>query len=437
VSGTTAAGGRRAATGHLLVALVVALVTAGCGESGAARDGPRRLVFKYGKISAPPGLMRDLLDEFHRENPSVTVDAEMLPSSTDQQHQYYAINLEGGYGGIDVMALDVIWVQEFARAAWIEDLTGRWPAADRADFLDGPLAVATWRGRVHAVPWYVDAGVLYYREDLLARYGIRPPRTLDELAAAARTVMDGERRPGLYGFLWQGKQYEGLVCAVLELMRGLGGDVLDSKGNVVLDDPASLRAMARVRALLEAGGVTPAIVTTLDEEASRILFMRGDAVFLRNWPYAWTLFQERDSPVRGKVGIGPVPGGVPTLGGWQLAINRASRHKDMAWRLIEYLSRPRVQRRIAIEAGLKPPRRSLYADRELAATQPFIGRLLPLLEGARPRPVSPYYLMISEELKLELSAAVSGIRPPDEALRRAARRLRRILAMDQGEPAGP
>jgi multiple sugar transport system substrate-binding protein len=294
------------------VTVGLTLLAAGCVSRESGSSSGHTLVFKYGRIAGPADLMQTLLERFHRENPSVTVSHEVLPSSTDQQHQYYAINPEGRHAGIDVMALDVIWVQEFARAGWIEDVTDRWPLADRADLLPGPLAASTWRGRLFAVPWYCDAGVLYCRKDLLSRYRLPVPTTVDELAASARRVLDGEVRPDLHGFLWQGKQYEGLVCAVLEMLRGLGGDVLDDSGRVVLDSPVSIRALERVRALIETDRVTPPIVTTLDEEASRILFQRGNAVFLRNWPYAQSLFEAAESPVRGKVTVASVPGGVMT-----------------------------------------------------------------------------------------------------------------------------
>jgi multiple sugar transport system substrate-binding protein len=414
----------------MLAALValLALALSGCG--GEVASDPNTLVFKYGKISMPPERMREVLDGFTRENPGCRVNAETLPSSSDQQHQYYALNLEGGQSAIDVMALDVVWVQEFARAGWIDDLTDLWPASERGDALPAALAAATWRGRVWAVPWYTDAGLLYYRKDLLEKYGLAPPRTLDELATGARRVLDGERRESLRGFVWQGKQYEGLVCAALEMVRGLGGEVLDPEGRVVLDAEASIAAMERVRHLIDSG-VSPALVATLDEETARILFLRGDAVFLRNWPYAFSTFEEAGSPVRGKTGIAPVPGGAATLGGWQLAVNRASGRKALARKFLEYLRRPAVQRAFALHAGLKPPRRSLYADPKLVADEPFMARLLPILDGARARPTTPYYLMISQELQLEMSAVVAGIRTPRDAMGRAAARIRRILSAGQ------
>lgn len=420
--------GRRA-RGHLISLALLACL--GCrGAPDAAPD--KVLVFKYGKVSAPPGFMEGLLEKFEAENPGCDVIAEQLPASSDQQHQYYAINLEGGYEGIDVMTLDVIWVPEFARASWIEDLTGRWAETDRADYLTGPVQAARWDGRYWAVPWYVDAGVLYHRKDLLEKHGQAVPTTLDELASVTRVILEKEASPDLDGYLWQGRQYEGLVCAMLEMLRGQGGEVLGSDGSLQVSGERTKQALARVRALFEEG-ISPPDVTTLDEEGSRIRFQSGQAIFLRNWPYAWTLFQAEGSPVKDRVGLGAVPGGKPTLGGWQLAINRFGRKKELAWKLVEFLSRPATQKGFALEAGLKPPRRSLYTHPEIVEKQPFMSRMLPILENARPRPVTPFYLMMSQELQLEFSAVVAGIRDPEDALDRLARRLERVMTLDRKE----
>lgn len=412
------------------VALLLAgilLGTSACTEKSP--DGNITLVFKHSKLFGDPAAFERLLARFERENPGIKVKDETLPSSSDEQHQFYAINLQAQSSNFDVMALDVIWVAEFARAGWLRDITPLLPAAQRKDFFPGPIAAVTHGGRIYAVPWFIDAGLLYYRKDLLAKYGLAPPRTWDELVHDARTVM--AREPGLYGFVWQGKQYEGLVCNALEYLWSNGGGVIRD-GRVILDSPANRQALGFMRDLIARYRVSPPFVTTLTEEPAREIFGQGKAVFLRNWPYAWRLFEAPGSAVRGKVGAMVLPhfaGGASaaTLGGWQLGINRYTRHAAQAEQLLRFLGSASAQKDVALAYGFSPPRRSLYHDPELKAAAPFLVSLEPVFEKARPRPVSPFYVPMSQVLQTEFSAAVSGIKTPAAALAAAQQQVQALV----------
>ena len=338
--------------------------------------------------------------------------------------------MNSGSADFDVFAIDVIWVAEFARAGWLRDLTPLLPPEARAEYFPGPVAAVTYDGRIFAVPWFVDAGLLYYRKDLLQKHGFAAPRTWEELVREARAVTASE--PGMYGFVWQGKQYEGLVCNTLEHIWSAGGGVLRD-GKVAIAAPENVAALAFMRDLVEPDHVTPAFVTTLTEEPSRTIFGHGRAVFHRNWPYAWNLFQQENSAVRGKVGVTVLPhhpghASAATLGGWQLAVNARSRHPEAAEKLVAFLSSPRVQKAVAAAYGLSPPRRALYTDPELLASQPFLAQLADVMDSARPRPVTPLYIAISQVLQAEFSAAVSGARPAGEALAMAQAQIEEILS---------
>ncbi len=355
------------------------------------------------------------------------VRAETLPAASDEQHQFYAINLAAGSADFDVFALDVIWVAEFARAGWLRDLSHLLPASQHDEFFRGPIEAVTWDSRIYALPWFMDAGVLYYRKDLLARYKLAPPKTWDQLADASRHIAGRER---VYGFVWQGKQYEGLVCNTLEYMWSNGGHVLRD-GRVVLDSPNNRKALAFQRDLI-ASGVTPEFVSTLTEEPAREIFGRGKAVFLRNWPYAWQLFEQPGSAVRGKVGVSALPhftGGesAATLGGWQLGVNRHTKHPQAAEQLVRFLASRAAQRQLALAYGYNPPRRALYQDDELLAAQPFLGELRAVYEHARPRPVTPRYVRLSQVLQSEFSAALAGLKSPTQALADAQRQIEATL----------
>jgi len=412
----------------LCLACGAALVAA-CGAGGPA-PGQTVVVFKHGKLFGDPAPLRALLDEFERQHPGVVVRDETLPAGSDEQHQFYAINLQARSAAFDVLAVDVIWVAEFAHAGWLRELTRLLPPAERAAFFPGPIEAVTYRGAVYAVPWFVDAGLLYYRKDLLEKHGLPVPRTWDELARTAQFIM--AREPGVAGFVWQGKQYEGLVCNALEYMWSNGGEVMSGE-RIVLDTPRNRQALAFMADLVHRYGVTPASVTTATEEPSRHVFGQGRALFLRNWPYAWRLFQDPGSRVYGKVGVTVLPhfaGGATaaTLGGWQLAVNRRSRNPGAAGELVRHLTSAAAQKRLALAYGFQPARVALYRDPELAAAQPFLAALERVFATARPRPVTPYYVRVSQVLQSELSAIVAGLKTPEAALAAAERKLRKILA---------
>ena len=211
-------------------------------------------------------------------------------------HQLLVTALGAGSSDVDAFVLDVIWTAEFARAGWLADLSADVPPERvRSEFLAGPARAATPDGRTRALPWFVDVGLLYYRTDLVPE----PPRTYAALEADARAAM--ARHPGLSGFVWQGRQYEGLSCNFFEAVWGHRGEA-HGGGRLDLDSPVSRDALRWLRGLVERG-VSPPWVAVAAEEDTRRAFQEGRAAFMRNWPYAWTLLQEPGSPVRGKVAV--------------------------------------------------------------------------------------------------------------------------------------
>ncbi len=417
--------------GLVLMVLLPVLLFATCKREPQVTGGAGEttIVLKHGKIAGDEQAFRRLLDRFEQEHPGIRVSDEALPASTDEQHQFYAVNLQSRSSSFDVLALDVIWVPEFARAGWLRDLTHLLAPGEENAFFPGPVEAVTFRGRRYAIPWYIDAGVLYVRTDLLSKYGKRVPRTWQELAATAQEIMQSE--PGIYGYLWQGRQYEGLVCNALEFIWSNGGDLLPG-GKAAIDGARNREAVGFMRDLISGYKVSPPLVTNSIEEPTRQLFGQGKALFMRNWPYAWSIFATAGSPVRGKVGLAPLPSfpgheSVSTLGGWQLGVNAFSNHAEAAEQLVRFLASPAAQKILARTVGYKPARKVLYKDPDLLREQPDLARLYGIFMKARPRPVTPYYLMITAVLQPEFSAVVSGIRSPEDALASAQRQVAHLL----------
>ena len=414
----------------LVKVLFVLLLSAGCAER-PAEGGPITLVLKHARILGPADPFPSLLREFEAAHPGVRVRSEALPWGSDEQHQFFVINLEGRNAGFDVMMLDVIWVPEFARAGWLLDLTDRVPPHELAPYFPSAVAAATWGGRTWAFPWNMNVGLLYYRTDLLARYGLGPPRTWDELVDQVGRIRAGERDPRLDGYLWQGKQYEGMVVNALEALWAYGADVLGADGRAFPDPDRAAQALGFLRRLI-ATGVSPAWTTAADEELSRRAFGDGHAIFLRNWPYVLDLVDAPDSPVRGRVGIAPLPAGpggpgAGSTGGAHLGVARSTAHPDLAVALARFLTSEPAERAL-VRATVYPARTALYHEPALVARNPWLPRIHDLMLAGRPRPVTPSYLLLSATVQPEVSAVLVGLKAPARAIADARRRLDYFMA---------
>ncbi len=405
-------------------------------EQGEITTSDSLLVFKHFKLANARQTFQKAIQRFEASHPGVKVKEEILPSNTNIQHQFYVTSLEAGGSDFDVFLIDVIWTPEFSLAGWLEDLSDLLPVEERSQFFKAPLNADTYQGRIYAIPWYIDAGVLYYRKDLLQKYGFEPPKTFDQLVFQAQTILKGEKRSDLNGFLWQGKQYEGLICTVNEVIAGFGGRIIDASGSVDLESPETKQAVQWLKDCIYRYKISPSWVLSADEESTRLSFLNGNCLFLRNWPYCYTFFQREDSPVKGLVGVTTMPTidgrrGFSTLGGWQLAVNKFSSKKELAKRFVQFLSSPAMQLEFALEVGTKPTRKPLYQNATLQKEQPFIAQLFPILQQTIPRPVTPFYPQISQILQIEFSAVLANIRPVDQAMRSARLQIEHILEMEK------
>jgi multiple sugar transport system substrate-binding protein len=421
----------RAASVLAVAPILLAMILSGCGER-ATTAAPVTLVFKHAKILGPADPVPGLLRRFEALHPGVRVQSEALTWSSDEQHQFYVINLEGGSPPFDVMMLDVIWVPEFARAGWILDLTPSVPPAERDAHFPTAIEPAVQDGKLWALPWFMNVGLLYYRRDLLAKYGLTPPETYEALTEQVRRIQAGERDPKLDGYLWQGKQYEGGMVNVLEALWANGARLLDDAGRPFPERDRARESLAALRGLIERG-VSPAWVTAADEELTRRPFGDGRAIFLRSWPYALDLFELPDSPVRGRVGVAPLPRlphgplGAGSTGGAHLAVSARSRHPSLAVDLARFLTSEAAQRAMTEGAALRPSRPALYHDPALVARDPSLPALLALMERGHPRPITPYYLMLSTTLQPEFSAVLVGRKSPERAIRDATAQVEHLL----------
>jgi multiple sugar transport system substrate-binding protein len=340
---------------------------------------------------------------------------ELAPHSSTAYHDLLTQKLKNGDTSVDVFFMDVIWVPEFAAARWARPLDDKFLPAMQQAFLPATTEVGRYEQHLYGVPSRIDAGLLYYRKDLLAKYGFDAPTTWEELIRQAETILTAERTvsPTLQGYVAQFKQYEGLVCNMLEVIEAHGGSLLTADGSrSALSAAPALDAIAFVRNRL-IGRITSRAALTYQEPESLSLFLQGQAIFHRNWPYAWELANNpARSIVAGRVGVAPLPGTISgrhaaALGGWLYGISASSQHPEEAWALIEFLSGEAMQRRFAQEAGIAPSRTALFSDPDLLAASPQLRNHLAILQAATPRPRSPIYPALSHLLQRYFSRALA------------------------------
>lgn len=335
-------------------------------------------------------LLRKQLDAFEKETGN-KVSIVTMPSSSTEQFSQYRLWLAAGNKDVDIYQTDVIWAPQLADqfvdlkdAA--KDVVG--------DFFPSIIASQTVNGRLVALPLYTDAPALYYRKDLLDKYGKQPPKTWDEMAATAKEIQEKERAAGqkdLWGYVFQGNAYEGLTCNALEWVKSSGGgQIIEPDGTISINNENAAAALDRAKGWI--GTISPGGVLAYQEEESRGVWQTGNAVFMRNWPYAYSLGNGADSAVKGKFDVMTLPvakqGDSPssTLGGWNLAVSKYSENQDAAIALAKFLTSKESQKQRAIELSNLPTLSALYDDKDIATAQPFMPNWKPIFQNAVPRP---------------------------------------------------
>ncbi len=305
------------------------------------------------------------------------------------------------------------------------------------------MAANQYRGQIFGVPLFIDAGLLYYRKDLLEKHKLSPPRTWPELVEAAKTILAREHDPQLVGFSGQFKQYEGLVCNMMEYILGNGGALWDETRMVsALDSPAALAAVRFVRDRI-IGEISHRGVLAYEEPESLALFTQGRAIFHRNWPYAWAVANDPEkSKIAGKVGMTPLPGfspgkGVAALGGWQIGISRFSQQTrpGLAFRGVHDRRRNAKAHRARHRPRADARSRSTMI-RKFRARFQTLKSLLETFKQAVPRPATPVYVPLSNIMQRYFSSVLAL--PNTDINQRAAlaaRDMNRVLDLLRERPA--
>ncbi|WP_202309386.1 ABC transporter substrate-binding protein [Mesorhizobium sp. L-8-10] len=342
-----------------------------------------------GSVGDDLGQLQAQLKGFEQKSGHI-VRVVTTPPSSSEQFTQFRLWMAAGSPDIDVYQIDVVWAPQLAQH--FVDLSPHVPDAASQHF-DAIIRSQTVDGKLIALPMFADAPALYYRRDLLEKHGEKVPATWEELGAVASRIVEAERAAGdrrLWGFVFQGAAYEGLTCNALEWIASHGGgEFVEEDGSISVFNEHAIKALETAHSWI--GTIAPEGVLSYQEEESRGVWQTGNAVFMRNWPYAYALSNRDDSTVKGKFAVTTLPAGeggrsAATLGGWNLGVSRYSQHQDAAIELVEFLTSEQAQKQRALLSSRLPTRPALYDDPDIASRQPIIPQWKAVLENAVPRP---------------------------------------------------
>ncbi len=383
-------------------------------------------------MTAPdvPPWNRVMVKAFEAQNPGIRLQIVEGPNATNLIEDLYTSAFLLGDSPYDLINMDVIWTPKFAAAGWLVDLTDEFSQEELSVFSAPDVEGGKYQDRLYRLPIRSDAGMLYYRKDLLEQAGYQPPKTFEELVKISKDLQ--EKGLVRWGYLWQGRQYEGAAAMFVEVLKGFGAfwvnpDTLE----VGLDQPAAIQAVKFLQSTIQEG-ISPPGVTTYMEEDTRRIFQNGGAAFLRSWPYVWPLANAEDSPIQGKVGIVPMIGaegntGGSCLGGWGLGISKTTKHPKEALKAIRFLTSQAPQKEFILEAGYVPSRKSLFTDPAIVAKYSYYPQFLQVVQKAVLRPPIAQYAQASDILQRYLSAALTNQMTAEQAMQNAARETRLLL----------
>lgn len=393
-------------------------------------------------------LERELAAAYSEMTDGVTIEHISGPESATDRIGLYLQFFEAQSGEVDVFMIDVIWPGDLAEH--LVNLYDHGVSEDFiADFFPAIVGNNTVDGELVGIPWYTDAGLLYYRQDLLEEYGYDgPPETWQELTDMAQTIMDGERAEGnedFYGFVWQGNAYEGLTCNVLEwIAANNGGQMVEPDGVITVNNANATEILELAAGWV--GSISPSGVTGFQEEDARRMWEAGNVAFMRNWPYAYTLGNDPDSSeIAGLFDVTTLPAGsadggssAATLGGWQLGVSAYSEHPDEAAAFAQFLTSYEQQLRFAIEGSLLPTIEAVYEDSELLESQVgWFNDLLPVFQNAVARPstiTAPQYAQVSRAIFSATHDVLTGQEDAETALAILELDLEAITGFPTGSP---
>jgi multiple sugar transport system substrate-binding protein len=402
----------------------------GGGSSAAGADFSKQGDIEVWQGKDTSGNFQKLIDKFNSQHPNGKVTFHELPDSADQQRQQMVQNTQIKNPKMAVLSVDVVWTAEFAAKQYVEALPpDQFPTEG---FLKPTIDSATYFGKMYAYPSTSDGGLLYYRKDLLDKYGLKPPTSFDEMKAACDKITAGEKDSKLGCFAGQYNKYEGLTVNFDEAVHGAGGVIVGDDGKPNVATPEATMGLQTLTDWFKDGHIPKAAITW-QEEQGRKAFQDGDLIFHRNWGYVYNLANKTDgsSKIAGKFDVAPLPGitqpGVSSLGGHNYAIAKFAENKGTAVDFLKFMSSPETQKSNTLATSNSPTLEAVYSDPDVVKKFPFMPTQLKSIQTAKPRPKAVEYGDVTLAIQDAAYGALQGQTAPDAALQQLQTKLQTLI----------
>ncbi|WP_181410082.1 MULTISPECIES: ABC transporter substrate-binding protein [Paenibacillus] len=421
----------------ITMTLVLTIAAAGCSSGSPNQNGaetasnsakpassePVSIEFAAGKDAS--GELEKSIARFNSTHDNIKIKYVELPQVPNEQMTRYSTWFNSKSNTPDLFMTDVTWPAMFASAGWLAPIDEYADASYLQRFWPAAVEVGKVNNKQYGIQGYMDVGVLFYRKDLLDKYNLPVPQTWAELTKVSQEILQKENDPKLTGYLFQGAKIEGATINWLEHLWGQNGDIYD-QGKVKVDSDKGIQALKTMNNLITQDKVSPVSVSTSNPNDNTIAFSAGNAIFMRNWPAAFT--QLKGTKVEGKVGIAAIPHSDgseshSSTGGWVYAINQFSEHKKEAWEVMKFFLSDEEQKSMGTNASKIPSVRKVFDDPELKKAQPIFEQLPAVMEKAKSRPVLRNYEQISRSVQTQVNLVLSGQKDPEAALRDAQKEI--------------
>ncbi len=398
---------------------------------------PVKLVFAFG--SDGEGTVKNLIDEFNLEHRGeIEVTWRQGSRFSSAFYEELRLEFESGNPEFDVIGSDVVWTSAFASNGWVQNLTSHFLANnDPVNYLEMAMESVSYQHKIWGIPWYTDAGMLYYRKDILNDLGISsPPTTWQDLIDAAKKAQAQSKVK--YGYVFQGADYEGGVTNMCEYIWNANGSVLigdlnigtsfdtpaDDMAVVTINSAEARAGLAEVEKIMNAG-VVPENISQFREQESSDAFKNGDALFMRSWATAYgEIIGPNSSLSKDQIGLTTIPRSKKVyypyscLGGWNLMISAFTNEEKTAAALkfTDFLAAEGSQRFRAKASGTLPTLRSIYEDRSFLKEAPVVDFARRVIPSCKERPKTPRYMEISSLMSGVFAKLIGGELSADEAI---------------------
>lgn len=364
-------------------------------------------------------VLNDVISSFEVKYPNIKVNILTLPNSTDDKYNIIKTALENHDINMDIFDSDVTWPAYFVENDLVLNFDDYYTTEKISTFLPFTLLANKFDNHYYGIPYRTDAGLLFYRKDLLEKYNIAVPKNYNDLVKSATHIM--EKEPDLFGYAGSWMKFEGLSCNFYEMLWGFGSDFSLDDNYIFKDRTNAISALSFMNDIKNKYKLTPEDIIYFDSGSARKLFSDGKLIFLRDWPTGWATFQNPSaSSIVGKVGMSKLPSNTQnnysTLGGWQIMVSKFSEHPAEAKLFAEYRCSEYAQRLAATRQSHLPSLSSLYKDEELLSALPILKDIYPIVSNAYPRPKTSKYQAISSIIQEECHNTFINYKTPNDAI---------------------